>query len=109
MPPGTVLATRWRNMCEAICLVKSYVIVKRYVKRNITSDAISNIYVKRNKYSKRGRTGYTCLQSNTVLKSGAIMKRDGISIFWLYTLAHLTIDVWSFPSLYLDVSESHIA
>ena len=52
MPPGTVLATRRRNMCEAICKVKSYVIVKRYVKQNIISDAISNIYVKQNKYSK---------------------------------------------------------
>ena len=79
-------------MCEAICLVKSYVIVKRYVKRNIISDAISNIYVKRNKYCKRGKDGIYMLAEQNSFKKRSYHEVGRDINFWLYTSAHLTIE-----------------
>ena len=53
--------------------------------------------------------GYTSLQSITNLKKQSCHK-GGFGINnWLYTLARPTIDYVVFPSLYLVVSESHIA
>ena len=54
-------------------------------------------------------TGYTSLQSITNLKKRRYHE-GGLGINnWLYTLGRPTIDYVVFPSLYLGVSESHIA
>ena len=97
-------------MCEVICLVKSYVIVKLYVKQNIISDAISNIYVKRDKYSKRGKDGiYMLAEQNNFKKAELSWSGMGYKLLAVYFGSSDHRLCVFFPSLYLGVSESHIA
>ena len=76
-----------------------------YGKQNIINDVIQSEINATNERTK----GYTSLRSITNLKKQSCHK-GGFGINnWLYTLACPTIDYVVFPSLYLGVSESHIA
>ena len=76
-----------------------------YGKRNIINDVMQSEINATNERTK----GYTSLRSITNLKKQSCHK-GGFGINnWLYMLARRTIDYVVFPSLYLGVSESHIA